>query len=142
RYTWLTTWLGEHQNESDMAFYSTPLGSKIVGPGIARCEYGGVLLTYPPRRMLDVWTDPFYAEALTKAEVLLHAALEYSREKHVVYVAAKPPRSIFRQLAGRLGRKVVYLPIGQLSPVSIKKIRVFHVLSGHHLREIAKEYIW
>ena len=23
RYTYLTTWLGEHQNESDMAFYST-----------------------------------------------------------------------------------------------------------------------
>ncbi len=24
KYTYLTTWLGEHQNESDMAFYSTP----------------------------------------------------------------------------------------------------------------------
>src|SRR5712691_2979197 len=24
RYQYLTTWLGEHQNESDMAFYSTP----------------------------------------------------------------------------------------------------------------------
>ena len=23
RYQYLTTWLGEHQNESDMAFYST-----------------------------------------------------------------------------------------------------------------------
>lgn len=142
RYPWKMTWHGEHEQESDMAFYATPMGSKIVGPGIARCEYGGLMLTYPPRRVMDVWTDPFYAEAQSKAEVLLLAALEYSKEKHVVYVSAKPPRSFFRSLAARVGRKVVYLPIGQLSPVSIKKIRVFHVLSGHHLREVARDYIW
>ena len=51
-------------------------------------------------------------------------------------------RSVFRTIASRLGKKIVYLPIGQLSPVSLKRIRVFHVLSGHHLRQIAKDYIW
>ncbi len=143
RYPWKMTWHGEHQQESDMAFYATPINAKIVGPGIARCEYGGLMLTYPPRRVLDVWSDPLYLqEAQSKAEVLLLAGLEYSTEKHVVYVASKAPRQKFRQIAARLGRKIVYLPIGQLSPVSIKKIRVFHVLSGHHLREIAKDYIW
>ncbi len=34
RYRYLTTWLGEHQNESDMAFYSTQPFEHIVGPGI------------------------------------------------------------------------------------------------------------
>ncbi len=33
RYQYLTTWLGEHQNESDMAFYSTYPFDNIVGPG-------------------------------------------------------------------------------------------------------------
>ena len=40
RYTYMTTWLGEHQNESDMAFYSTFPFDNLVGPGIGRGEYG------------------------------------------------------------------------------------------------------
>jgi len=62
--------------------------------------------------------------------------------RHVVYVAAKPPRSIFRNIAGRMGRTIVYIPIGQLSPVTLKKIRVVHVLDGYDKREIAKQYLW
>ncbi len=142
RYPWKMTWHGEHAQESDMAFYSTPAQAKIVGPGIARCEYGGLMLTYPPRRLEDVWNDPFYASALTKSEVLLFAAIEYCVERHVVYVAPKPPRSYFRTFAARFGKKVVYMPLGQLSPVSLKRLRVFHVLNGHRLRQIAKDYIW
>ncbi len=143
QFPWKMTWHGEHSQESDMAFYATDRTNKIVGPGIARCEYGGLMLTYPPRRLMDVWTDPYYRPtAKTKAEILLFAALDYCVEKHVVYVAATPPRTVFRTLAGRLGKKIVYLPIGQLSPISLKKIRVFHVLSGHDLRDIAKDYIW
>ena len=142
RYPWKMTWHGEHAQESDMSFYATPIQNKIVGPGIARCEYGGLMLSYPNRRLSDVWTDPYYAGCQSKAEVLLMAALDYSLEKHIVYVAAQPPRSTFKSVAGKLGRKIVYIPIGQLSPQSLKKIRVFHVLSGHRLRKIAKDYIW
>lgn len=142
RYPWIMSWHGEHDQESDMAFYATPASAKIVGPGIARCEYGGLMLTYPPGRLMDVWSDPVYGEARSKSELLLMAAIDYSEEKHVVYVAPKPPRTWFRTFAARLGKKVVYLPLGQLSPVSLKKIRVFHVLSGHRVRRIAKDYIW
>ena len=142
RYHWRTTWLGEHAQESDMAFYSTNPYDRIVGPGIARAEYGGFLLSYPPRRMLDVWQDPEYGMAETKAETLLLAGLDYTLERFVVYVAARPPRSIFRTVASRMGRKIVYLPIGQLSPVSLKKIRVVHVLEGFDKRPLAKDYIW
>lgn len=142
RYSYLTTWLGEHQNESDMAFYSTQPFEHIVGPGIGRAEYGGLLMTLPPRRLYDVWTDPDYDLGQTKAERLLMAALDYSMEQHVVYVAAKTPRSIFRQLAARSNRKIVYVPLGQLSPAKLKKIRVVHVLDSYQRREDAKPYIW
>lgn len=142
RFPYLMTWLGEHDQESDMAFYATKPADNIVGPGISRCEYGGFILSSPPRRMLDVWRDRDYAFARSKAEVLLLAALDYSRERHVVYAAPRPPRSIFRQIASRLGKKIVYIPIGSLSPVKLKKLRVFHVLYGGDKREIAGEYIW
>ena len=47
RYTYLTTWLGENQNESDMAFYSTFPFDNLVGPGVGRAEYGGFLMMPP-----------------------------------------------------------------------------------------------
>jgi hypothetical protein len=142
RYPYLMTWLGEHEQESDMAFYATPPEDNIVGPGISRCEYGGFILSSPPRRMLDIWQDSDYRFARSKSEVLLLAALDYTREKHLVYVAPRPPRSIFRQIAARLEKKIIYIPLGSLSPVKLKKLKIFHVLHGHDKRETAKDYIW
>lgn len=136
------TWLGEHAQESDMAFFATDPAANIVGPGICRCEYGGFMLSYPPRRMMDVWHDPDYRMASSRAEVLLLAALDYSVEKHLVYVAARPPRSIFKQIASRLDRKIVYIPLGSLSPHKLKQLRILHILAGHDKRAVAKEYIW
>jgi hypothetical protein len=142
RYQYLTTWLGEHQNESDMAFYSTQPFDNIVGPGIGRAEYGGLLMTLPPRRLFDVWSDPDYDFAESKPERLLLAALDYSTERFVVYVAPKPPRSVFRSIASHLNRKILYVPIGQLSPTKLKKLRVVHVLDSYERREDAKDYLW
>ena len=125
-----------------MAFYATPPAGNIVGPGISRCEYGGFLLSYPPRRLNDVWTDPDYRDALGKGELLLMAALDYSLEKDVIFAASRPPRSYLKQLAARLGKRIIYLPLGSLSPVALKKLRVFHILYGRDKREIAKDYVW
>ena len=142
RYACCMTWLGEHEQESDMVFYATDPAENIVGPGICRCEYGGFMLSYPPRRVMDVWQDPDYRLAANRSEVLLMAALDYSIEKHVVYVAARPPRSIFKQMAARRDRKIVYIPLGSLSPHKLKQLRILHILSGKDKRSFAKDYIW
>lgn len=142
KYPWTMTWQGEHEQESDMALYATPMGDRHAGPGISRSEYGGFLLTYPPGRMFHVWEDDFFNAARTKPERLLLAAIDYCVERHIVYVAAKPPRDFFKALASRFGKKIIYLPIGQLSPVTLKRIRVFHVLAGHHVRDYAQDYIF
>jgi len=140
-FPWKVTWLGEHEQESDMAFYSTPAGGVMDGPGISRCQYGGFMLTYPPLRVLDIWQDPFFNVARNKPERLLMAAIDYSAEKHVVYVAADPPSGWCQTMAAKLGKKIIYMPIGVFSPVALKKIRQFHVLAGHHVRRYAKQYI-
>jgi hypothetical protein len=142
RYRYLTTWLGEHQNESDMAFYSTHPFDHLVGPGIGRAEYGGFLMTLPPRRLFDIWSDPDYDFALNKPERLLMAALDYSVQRMVVYVAAKPPRSIFRSIAAHLNRQIVFIPIGALSPTKLKKLRVVHVLDSYDRRKEVKDHLW
>jgi hypothetical protein len=140
-FPWCVTWLGEHSQESDMAFYSTPAGRVMEGPGISRCQYGGFMLTYPPLRVYDIWRDPFFDMARNKPERLLMAALDYSLEKNVVYVAADPPSGWCRSLAARLGKRILYLPIGAFSPVALRRIRQFHVLDGHHVRRYARKYI-
>lgn len=141
-YTWCMTWLGEHEQESDMAFYGTFPGEDVVGPGISRCRYGGFMMSYPPRRMFDVWMDADYAECRDKAEVLLMAAVDYAVQPVVVYVAANPPRSQMKSFARRFGKKIVYIPLGQLSAPILNKLRTFHVLDGHHRRDGAGEYIY
>ena len=142
KYPWRTTWLGEHNQESDMSFYASSMTEKVVGPGISRCEYGGFMMSYPPRRLFDVWNDPDYAPLRTKAEVLLAAAIDYAVKPLIVYAAAKPPRSLLKSYAKRFGKKIVYIPIGQLSPITLNKLRIFHVLDGHDKRSIADEYIF
>ena len=86
----------------------------------------------------DQYVDP---KRVVPKEMLL-AGLDYSIHKYVVYAAAKPPRSVFRNIADRFGRTIVYLPVGQLSPTTLKKLRVVHVLDGYDKRDIAKDYIW
>lgn len=140
-FPWCVTWLGEHAQESDMAFYSTPAGEIMDGPGVSRCQYGGFMLTYPPMRVYDIWKDPFFDFARNKPERLLMAALDYCLEKHVVYVSATPPSGWCHSMAARLGKKIIYLPIGSFSPVTLKKIRQFHVLDGHPVRRYAHHYI-
>ncbi len=141
-YPYLMTWLGEHEQESDMAFYSTDPGRQVVGPGILRATYGGFMLTYPPGRLYDVWQDPDYREARSKAEVLVMAAVDYSREKLVVHVAEHAPGAHLKSWASRRGKRLVHLPLGSLSPVSLRRIRVVHILAGHATRGIARSYIW
>ncbi len=70
------------------------------------------------------------------------AALDYSMQPLVVYVAAKPPRSVFRSIASHLNRRILYVPIGALSPTKLKRLRVVHVLDSYERRSEAKEYIW
>jgi hypothetical protein len=89
-----------------------------------------------------VWQDSDYRGARSKPEVLLMAAVDYSVEKLVVHVGPQPPSSRMRDYAGVRNRKIVHLPLGSLSPMSIRKVRVVHILAGRDKRRIAKDYVW
>jgi len=142
RFPYLMSWLGEHEQESDMALYATDPLQQVVGPGIMRATYGGFMLTYPPGRLYDVWRDPDYGMARSKSEVLLMAAVDYSTDKLVVHVGAQPPPPRLREYAAARVRRIVHIPLGSLSPVSLRKMRIVHILAGRDKREIAKDYVW
>lgn len=142
KYPYNITWLGEHHQESDMAFYATDPQEREVGPGIRKAIYGGFLMTMPPGRLFDVFADPAYHFAKNHAERLLLAAIDYSLERFVLYAAPHPPRPAFQLIAGRYGRRILYLPLAQLSPVMVQKVRTFHVLADRSVRGYADQYIW
>ncbi len=142
KFPYRMTWLGEHDGESDMAFYSTPPLEQIVGPGILRATYGGLMMCRPPGRVYDIWQDPEYAGLGAKAETLLIAAIDYSEERVVTHVARDAPASWILAYARRQGKQIVHLPLASLSPRSMAKIRVVHLLSGRDTRDVAPRYIW
>jgi hypothetical protein len=142
KYPYTVTWLGEHHQESDMAFYATNPEERLVGPGIQKAIYGGFLMTMPPGRLFDVFHDPAYRYAANYAERLLLAGIDYGLERFVLYAAPKPPRPAFQTIAGRYGKRILYVPLSQLSPVMLQKIRTFHILADKSVRDYAKGYIW
>jgi hypothetical protein len=142
KYFWKSVWWGEHQEEGDMAFYATSPEEQIVGPGIARCIYGGFLLSYPPGRLSFIWNDYEFRNFRTAAEKLLAAAIIYNVKNSVVYVAEKNHSSKMNYFASRFGQKIIYIPITTLNQKKLSRIRRFHVLDSHNRRKDADKYIW
>ena len=70
------------------------------------------------------------------------AAIDYSEEALVTHVSPRSPPSWIASYARRQGKQVVHLPLGSLSPRSLAKLRVVHLLAGRDKRQIAPRYIW
>lgn len=141
RYTNRTTWYAEHPEESTLAFFATNPMDDLVGPGIARAEYGGALFLFPPRPIPDIWSDPRLDFCDTLEERLLAAALLHSRECHVALASPRPPVASWRRLGRRFGRKLVHLPLGRFGGQLIERLRTFHILNGKQVRSYAADYI-
>lgn len=140
-YPFQMTWLGEHSQESDMAFYSTLPGAEVVGPGISRMEHGGFVMSYPPMRMFDIWIDPVFDFVPTRHERLLVAGTAYSEKLGIVYVAKKPPATRWKKLAKSMGKRIIYVPLGSLNPLHVRRMRTFHMLQNKGVRNFAGEFL-
>jgi hypothetical protein len=141
RYHHRATWYAEHPQESTLAFFATDPFQDLVGPGIARAEYGGALFLFPPRPIPDVWHDPRLDIADTLEERLLAAACLHSQERHVAVVSPAMLRASWRRLARRHGRKLIHLPLRRFGGQLIERLRTFHILNGKQVRSYAADYI-
>jgi hypothetical protein len=134
-------WYAEHAGESDLALYSTEPGVNFDGPGISRCQYGGVLSLYPPTGRAWVWGNPRYHGTGSRAETLLKAAIDLSRKPIVAYVAAQGPSADMLSLATSRNVHIMYIPLDTLSADQLKRVRTFHVLADREIRPLAPMYI-
>lgn len=141
-YSWRTTLFAENQNESDITFYAQPLGARVVGPRICRTEFGGILSIYPAWGIPDVWRFKLGEGIETCADALLAAGILFSPDRYLAYVAAKPPRAPLKQMAELYRKHIIYMPLHAFSPAHLKRLRRFHILDGHDVRQWARDYIF
>jgi len=141
KFPWKITWFPEYPWESILALYATDYRQDLVGPGIARAEYGGQLFLRAHEPIEDVWVDPELSDALDDAERLVFAGAQHSQDVYVAYVAARPPTHRMKTYAAARGKKILYLPLSSFSRSTLQKLRRFHVLNGKPVRDYARQYI-
>ncbi len=141
QYSWQATWFAEHEEESTLCFFSTPFSENLVGPGIGQSSYGGAMFLFPPRPILDIWSDPRLAFTATLEERLLAGALLHSREPHIAVVSPVRPLARWRLLARRFRKRLIPIPLSRFSTQTVDRLRRFHVLNGHEVRSYAARFI-
>lgn len=144
-YDWNIVWYSEAHDDSDLILYATEPGNILVGPGISKCYFGGYASLMPPQAPYDIWRDynKLKEEGIIKnyADLLLYAAIIYSVDKYLGYVAPKPPSNILKEIAKNYSVEIVHIPLANFSSETLRKLRHFHVLGNRRLRSIAKDYI-
>ena len=65
----------------------------------------------------------------------------HSKERHVALLSHAPPRTAWRQLAKKFGKKLIHVPLAKFSQETIQQLRMFHVLNGQQVRSFAAEFI-
>jgi hypothetical protein len=142
RYPSRNTWYAEHEEESTLVFYGTDPLAKMIGPGIAESEYGGLSLLFPPRPVPNVFELPAAEFGFANlAEQLLYGALLNSRERTLALVSQAPPGLRLKRMAARLGKRLSWVPMASFSAETLRRLRKFHVLNGKHVRAWASRFI-
>jgi hypothetical protein len=142
RYPSRTTWYAEHDEESTLTFYATDPLAKLIGPGIAESEYGGLSLLFPPRPVRNVFDFPpeeFGFRSL--AEQLLYGGLLNSEERSVAYVSARKPGLRMKRMAAGLKKRLIWVPMAAFSAETLRRLRKFHILNGKQVRAWAARFI-
>jgi len=142
RYPSRTTWYAEHDEESTLTFYATDPLAKLIGPGIAESEYGGLSLLFPPRPVRNVFDLPPEEFGFhTLAEQLLYGGLLNSEERSVAYVCARKPGLRMKRMAAGFKKRLIWIPTAAFSAETLRHLRKFHILNGKQVRAWASRFI-
>jgi hypothetical protein len=141
RYPNRTTWYAEHTEESTLTFYATDPFENLIGPGIARCSYGGLSLLFPPRPVPDVFHIDTDLELRNCAARITFGGLLFSKEDVVAYVADKRPAAQLTNMARLYKKRLLWIPLSTFSHETVRKLRQFHILNGKDVRSWATRFI-
>lgn len=142
KYPHQTVWFAEHMEESTLTFYSTDPFDKMIGPGVAEANYGGLSLLYPPKWTPDPFRNPLLVkQCQSKAEIIVASALQNSSERNVCILSPSPPSMRMKRWAKRYNKRIIHMPFAKFSSETLERLRKFHVLNGKHIRSYARRFI-
>lgn len=141
KYPQHTTWYAEHDEESTLTFYSTGPFEDLIGPGVARCKYGGLSLLFPPRQIPCAFELTRNSSIKKLSHRLMYGAFLFSNENSIAYIATKKPDIQLKKMASRMKKNIIWIPISSFSSETIRKIQKFHVLNGKTVRSWANRFI-
>ena len=143
------TFFAEHNEESDLVFYSTEPGENLIGPGISIIKLGGILSEFPPpsfspKGFWDCFNPDMnfiFHNCFFKSERLLLNAIHQSSGKYLLYIAKKRPNKIFYKIAREKRKEILFVPFSSFSPSTLNKVKYMHILAGKDRRKIADRFI-
>ena len=142
KYSWQSFWLAEQHDSSNLMFYATPFQDSLIGPGIAKSEFGGFAVIPLPSYSENPWTDPYIrAQAQTPSEALLLAGALATDHRSVLYIDNHPPSRRIADLLKRSGKTIIHVRLAELPPEKIRRVKTFHILAEAGVREYAEKYI-
>ena len=141
KYVERTVWFAEHNEESTLTFYATDPFSDLIAEGIARCQYGGFSLLFPPRNIPSTFEIANKLNIKKLSHQLAYGAMLFSEEKTVAYIATKKPDIKLRQMASKLKKKLIWIPLSSFSSETLIRLKKFHILNGHEVRSWATRFI-
>jgi len=141
KYPHCATWYAEHNEESTLTFFATDPFDNMIGPGVARCYYGGLSLLFPPRPVPNIFELARELDLPDLTTRLVYGAMLFSGEKTVAFVAAKKPGVKLKTLASELKKHLVWIPLSHFSNETLRRLRRFHILNGKIVRSWAGRFI-
>lgn len=142
KYSWLSYWLAEQHDKSDLMFYATAYRDCVVGPGIAKSEFGGFAVIPLPNYLANPWHDPFLRHVARRpADALLIAGALATDHRSILYIGDYAPSRDIIQLIKRSGKSVITMRLDELPPDKIRRLRTFHILAEAGVRGYAHKYI-
>lgn len=142
RYSWKAFWLAEQHDDSHLMFFATPFQDQLIGPGIAKSEFGGFAVI-PLRSYLEhPWHHPFILHhAQSAVDCLLLAGALSNDHKSILFISNHPPSQHILKILKQSGKNVVYTRLDDFSAEDIKHVRTFHILAEAGVRNYAQKYI-
>lgn len=141
KYTEQTVWYAEHEEESTLTFYATDPFSDLIGPGVARCVYGGLSLLFPPVQIPSAFELTEGMNFPKLSHRLTYGALAFTQEKAIAYISNKKPDLQTKKMASKFKKSLIWIPLSSFSNETMQKIRKFHILNGHEVRTWATRFI-
>ena len=141
-YSWRSFWLAEQHDDSNLMFYATPFKDNLIGPGIAKSEFGGFAVIPLPSAIENPWGNPFimhYAQNAT--ECLILAGALSTNHKSILFISNHPPSQHISKILKQSRKSIIFAKLDEFPQDDIRLVRTFHILAEAGVRNYAKKYI-